>query len=346
MVDDPAAVAALDADDPERGTALTEALRRAFALRGMSGGSKTSLPELRLALGCDGDEPACLAGAGEMLSARRLIYGTMRASDAGGWALQIMILEVETATVAASARIALTPEDLQGARVDETATRIVDQLLGPQDSPPPPPPPEASSSQGDVEPVYPTTRRHSDAGPDRDGGWFGLERPTPPWKWAGFGTGLGVTVVFGAATLGMGVWLNSSNGGFRGDLLALAEQSLTDQNPLNDVDPSASQSVNLCEFAAESPTDSTGAPIGGPGQVRNATIAKACDDAGGTRRAMLATGIVTGVGALTTLVFTGLLLIHRGPRPKRLEAWRHRGLQVGLDPVGGGGAAVRLGGRF
>lgn len=343
----PAAVVGLDADAPAQGATLTRAMRRAFAARGLSGGEEVNLSELRLALGCKGTSPECLAKGGERLGARRLIYGTLRRAEGEGWLLEATLLEVESGAVT-STRMPLTDADLEADRIDATAEAIASRLApdvaisnapaqgsGELATPPPPPPPPEPEPAGSTD--APAEEREGKL-------WFGWERPQPRWKLVGFGVSTGLLVVSGAATIGMGVWLTSKNGGFRARILEAAEASLTDSNELNDVDPSFPEAIDLCDYAAARPTDSNGNPLGEPGQVRNSSVVKACNDGDNIRTAQIGTGIMAGISGVSTVVFTLLLLVHR--KPARESAWQRHRLQVGMDPAREGGLTLRVGGRF
>ncbi len=330
----PAAVLGLDADDPGRGIEFTLALRRAFANEGLSGGTVATLAELRLVLECDTVDLVCLAKGGAMLDARRLIYGTLQRVENGGWMLSLSILEAESATIFAAAQMALSEDDLGGGNIDATAARVVDQMLGePEASGAPLPRRSARMSQ--AQPAKPADSKS--AAPR--GFWFGLERPTPRWKWAAFGTSLGLTTIAISSTVGMAVWLTSYRGGFRRKLVRLAEDSLNDSNEFNDVDPSGGAGANLCDEA-----ETTRVGPNGP-SVTNGLIAQHCRNASDVQRVQLGTGIATLVFGVTTLVFTGLLVVHRGKRPPKTE--RDRRLSLGAAPnLRGGGATVQLGARF
>jgi hypothetical protein len=370
----PAAVVGLEADAPVQGAALTQALRRAFAARGLSGGEEVNLAELRLALGCKDSSPECLAKGGSLVRARRLIYGTLRRGgtlqrggtlrrgEAGTWSLELTLVEAESGAATTETR-RLTDADLAPDRIDATADAIADRLApdtavsptpdattGGLATPPPPPP----------EPV-----ERSDEAPTRDGrvrwGWV---KPQPRWKWIGFGVGAGLTVAGFVPAIGMSVWLSSRPGGFRGELIDAAEASLTDfqtdpstgepltdengnpqLNTINDVDPNLPGGVDLCAFARDRPTDSNGVPLGHPGTVRNASVVRVCNKGDAIRTGSVAATIVGGVGLATTVVFTILLFVHREPA-RRSSTWRRHGMMVGIDPVRGDGVSLRMGGRF
>jgi hypothetical protein len=341
----PAAVVGLDADAPEQGAALTRALRRSFAARGLSGGEEVTLSELRLALGCKVASPECLSRGGSLLGARRLIYGSLRRSTAGGWSLEVTLVEADDGGAATTVDLALTDADLAGDRVSATAELVADRLApdtsvsptpeqgrGGRAPPPPPPPPPERSDDGD------------DAVPGDGRLRWGWVRPQPRWKWAGFGVGAGSTVVGFSVALGTGLWLTRPNAGFRQELLDAAEASLNDENELNDIDPNLPATINLCEFARERPLDENGQPLGMPGQVRNTDVVQVCNRAETIRRGQVISTVVGSVGLATTVVFTILLFVHR--EPARASTWRRRGMIVGLDPVRGEGVSLRVGGRF
>src|SRR5262245_26901882 len=87
--DEPASVLGLESDDGNAGEALTKALRKAFAKRGLAGGQEMSLSELRLTMGCSGDDPKCLAEGGKAIEVQRLVYGTLKKTGGGGFTLQL-----------------------------------------------------------------------------------------------------------------------------------------------------------------------------------------------------------------------------------------------------------------
>lgn len=339
----PAAVVGLDTEAPEQGAALTRALRKAFAARGLSGGEEVNLSELRLALGCKRTSPECLAKGGALVGARRLIYGTLR-RDGGAWVVEVTLVEAEGGA-AITIEETLRDADLAADRIDGTAEALADRLApdtavasapaqseGGLASPPPPP-----------EPVEPADGGDEAADDEVDAGTgklrWGYVRPQPRWKWIGFGVSAGVTVATGAAAIGMTVWLTSKTGGFRGKLVDAASASLTDANPLNDVDPNLPEGVNLCDYARAS-SDPTM-----PERVRNAAVTKVCNDADTIRKQQIATGITSAIGLVATAAFTFALLVHRGPA--RASTWQRHGLQVGVDPATRGqGLSLRVAGRF
>lgn len=340
--DSPGSVLGLDSDDAKTGLALTTALRKAFANRGISGGEEISLEEMRLTMGCDNDSATCLAEGGQTLGVGRLVFGYLRKTGKGKLQLDIQILDTSTGSFESQASIELTKKQLDATNIDQTAADIVNELM-PADSSDGELPPQNDDPLPEVDPD--DTQEPLPDDPPREGKiYFGLEKPTPGWKWAGFGTSLGLTVLAGGATAGMGIWLTMQDGGFRGQLLDAARNSLTDSNPLNDVDPNLPEGVNLCDFARERPVDpDTGLPLGQEGQVRNQAVVGVCNRGNDVKRAQLLVGIGTAVFGVSTLAFTGLLLIHK--RKPTADAMLRRGMRLGLSPtLDGSGRGLSLSG--
>jgi len=321
----------LDAADAALGARVGASLRRAFARRGLDDGRRDSLVDLRLAMGCENDEPSCLAKGGRALGVERLIYGSLQ-PGADGVVLALSVLVVDAARVGAAHRVVLTAEDLEAANLDATAERVVVELLGERSVPAPvavsggaatvpttsvvaaPPPPAPVVSK----PVQ------TDAGPRTGKIWWGLERPTPKWKWALFGTSVGLLAASSAAAIGLSVSVRVR---MRDRLVAAANDSLTDESPVNDVDPSV---VNdICGYAREAPDDTM------PDFVRNKSVVKECNIAETQEKGLYAAAAMAGISLAATLVFTGLLVMHRTPR--RVQA------SVGMTPHGGGATLM---GRF
>lgn len=331
----PATVLGLDGKDSNANNNLTNALRKAFANRGLSGGEEISLEEMRLTMGCTNDEASCLAEGGKTLGVRRLVFGYLKPSGGGSYQLDIQILDVESGRLEAQASITVAKGDLASGEIDAKATAIVNELMPADqaDSDLPArsdPLPETGPTQIEPEDEPP---------PPKEGGiYFGLEKPTPRWKWVGFGSMLGLTVLAGGATIGMGVWLTAKSGGFRGKLIDTAAASLTDTNVLNDVDPNMSSGINLCDYANEN-TDPTQ-----PERIRNTSVAKVCRQGDAITTAVPIAGAATALFGVTTLVFTGLLLVHK--RKPAAEAMLRHGVSLGLTPSVEGGLTVGGGLRF
>jgi hypothetical protein len=340
----PASVLGLDGKDANANTNLTNALRKAFANRGLSGGEEISLEEMRLTMGCSNDEVSCLSEGGKTLGVRRLVFGYLRPSGGGSYQLDIQILDVESGRLEAQKSITVTKAELSADQIDAKAAAIVSELMpveDPDSDLPPRPDPvvEGNDTTPEGEP-----KGDEPQPPKERGVYFGLEKPTPRWKWGGFGASLGLTVLAGGAAIGMGVWLTSENAGFRKKLVETAEASLSDDKPLNDVDPNLPTGVNLCEYANQRPTNEAGEPLGMPGQVRNSAVAELCGDADDVRKAQAAAGVGAAVFGAVTLVFTGLLLIHK--RKPAANAMLRHGVHMGMAPSTQGGLTVAGGVRF
>lgn len=333
----PGSVLGLDADKPKLGISLTNALRKAFANRGITGGEEISLEEMRLTMGCTDDGVVCLSDGGKTLGVQRMVFGYLNTTGKGQFQLTLMLLDTGSAKIEAEASIDLTRDQLSDANIDATAADIVRELMPKEQAEETPPSTDPLPVvEDDVEPAQPAE--------PKSGIYFGLEKPTPRWKWIGFGTSLGLTVVAGGATIGMGVWLTSKNGGFRGELIDAADASLTDDSDTNDVDPNLPAGVNLCDFARSRPTDADGNPLGSPGQVRNSSVVAVCNKGDDIRKAQVAAGIGTAVFGVSTLAFTALLLVHK--RKPGTEALLRHDVRLGLAPMRNGGLSLGGGMRF
>jgi hypothetical protein len=341
----PASVLGLDGEGKEGNkdaNNLTNALRKAFANRGLSGGEEISLEEMRLTMGCSNDEVACLSEGGKTLGVRRLVFGYLEPSGGGSYQLQIQILDVESGQIEAKTTVAIAKGDLASGDIDAKATAIVNELM-PAENTDSDLPPRADPLMPQTDPQV--EEPVDEPPPPKEGGvYFGLERPTPRWKWAGFGTTLGLTVLAGGTFIGTGVWLTMKNGGFRRELLDAADASLTDTNPLNNVDSTLPEAINLCDYARDRPTNEAGDPLGQPGQVRNSAVVAVCNKGDAIRKVHVATGIGTAVFGVATLVFTGLLLIHK--RKPGANAMLRHGVHLGMGPTSDGGLTVAGGLRF
>lgn len=348
--DAPASVLGLDSKDGSAGKKLTVALRKAFANRGLSGGEEISLEEMRLTMGCTNDGVDCLAEGGRTLGVRRLIFGYL-APTGGGYQLDIQILDVKAGTLEAQASMPVTKADLADGTVDATAVKIVNELMPPTESdtvlpPRPDPLPEVEPEPEPEEPEDPPR--------EKSGIWVGLEKPTPRWKWVGFGTALGLTVAAAGVTIGTGVWITASENrsfGFRQRLIDAAMNSQRSPDPFNRVDTTA---ADICVYNT---TDDEGNPLrldevtgeqtmdpnGTPG-ARNSGVDNVCRLGTHVRRAQIVAGAATGVFGLTTLIFTGLLFIHK--RKPASDAMLRRGLTLGIMPRPEGGVSISSGLRF
>ena len=338
--DAPASVLGLDSKDGSAGKKLTSALRKAFANRGLSGGEEISLEEMRLTMGCTNDGVDCLAEGGRTLGVRRLIFGYL-APTGGGYQLDIQILDVQAGTLEAQASMPVTKADLTDGTIDATAVKIVNELMPPTESdtvlpPRPDPLPEVE--------IEPEPEEPEDPPREKSGIWVGLEKPTPRWKWIGFGTALGLTVAAAGVTIGTAVWITAKNDasfGFRPRLIEAANNSLRAPDTINQVSPTVD---DICEFNT---TNEDGSPLltetGEPG-ARNTGVDNVCRLGTHVRTTQIVAGAATGVFGLTTLIFTGLLLIHQ--RKPTSDAMLRRGLTLGIMPRPEGGVSISSGLRF
>lgn len=335
--DAPASVLGLDSKDTGAGKKLTTALRKAFANRGLSGGEEISLEEMRLTMGCTNDGVACLAEGGKTLGVRRLVFGYLGPSGKG-YQLDIQILDVDAGTLESQASMELSKRDLSDGNIDATATTIVNTLMPAQeadaDLPPRPDPLPDIEPDPEPEPEQPP-REDSKI-------WFGLEKPTPRWKWAAFGTSLALTLAAAGVSIGTAVWINAKDNaswGFRPDLIKAAQASLSNDSAFNRVDPM--MSGDLCEYNRRDDNGELLMAGDGPG-ARDVGVGNVCNKGQDRILLLKITGAATGVFGLTTLVFTGVLLIHKN-KPSS-DAMLRRGLRLGVAPRPEGG--LTFGGRL
>ncbi|MBC8072492.1 MAG: hypothetical protein IAG13_29485 [Deltaproteobacteria bacterium] len=318
VVEDSAAVLGLESEDAAAGEALTKALRKAFAKRGLSGGQEMSLLELRLTMGCDGDSPKCLAEGGKAIEARRLVYGYLRKTG-GSYQLKIYMLDVASAAVDRDATQPLSPADLSPGKIDATAAKIVAGMM-PEESDP-----EAIPETGpeEVEPETTTAPEQADKPkPDRKYAW-GKDRPVPTWKKAGVGVSAGLFVASLATAIGLTVALKVT---LRKRLLEEVDASQTDANPNNDIDRS---SDDLCAAARQTPMGEED-----PKKVTNAAVTEVCNTADGVATGQLVAWIGTAVFGVATAAFVTVMFVHK--RKPGSSAWQRRSPTFGLSPTRGG----------
>jgi hypothetical protein len=335
-------IEALDAEDADAGRALSRGLRKAVDARGLGGGEAVTLVELRLALGCETNDPACLAQGGPTLRSDQLVYGTLSREN-GDLHIELALLDVESGSITKSVEQKLVPSDFLPGTVDATAERLLSQLF---------PEPEGEDESdalspgiAETEPPPPPSAEIRDAGEPSDGL---LAKPVPRWKWAGLGVGIGVTVtgvVMGAVT---GVLLT---GRLRDDVFDAAQDSVNDcidpadmtrivpcesasdvRNEANDVDPE--MIGDLC-VAGRSHTDALGNPLEG-GAVRNSHVADACTRADRVQVASIVGFGLIGAGIVTSAVFTTLLFFPLR-KNRKAAAFLRRQPRVGFTPTPGGG---------
>lgn len=371
--DAPACVLGLDGSGIKDSSAthnLTLALRKAFANRGLSGGEEITLEEMRLTMGCSNDEVACLAEGGKTLGVRRLVFGYLRKAS-GGYELDLQILDVDTGRLEAQGTVSVTKSDLSSANIDAKAAAIVNELMPAEqtdsDLPPRPDPLPDTSTDPDPDPDPEEPRK-----PKEGGIWFGIEKPTPKWKWAAFGTSLGITLAAAGTTIVTGVWLtapDSASFGFRPKLIetgrSTAIEGVADPGTLAtrddnngaffEVNPDdLPPYVDICHYNTHEYTKSSGnvytagdpLVLNGEDRSRNGEVAKVCTSGQDIRKLQIASGVTAAVFGVATLAFLGVLLLHK--RKPATEAMRRRGFRLGVAPRldGQRGMSVSGGLRF
>lgn len=326
MIGRDATVAMLGLEGPQemKAKAMTDALRRALEARGMLTGEQLTVGEVRLMMGCDDTSATCLAQAGTSMGVEKVVYGSLE-TEGDAYRLVLTVLDVATGADDSQTSYPLMEADLAEAAIDDKASKIVLGLFPPTPEPvsAPPPAPEVVAATSDRE----ATRADSKY-------VWGAYKPRPAWKWAGLGTGLGLTAAGVGLIIGTGLTLQ---GPLRDELLDAARDSLTDTdedgnlNPANDVNPYDPEiSRDLCAAGRAEPDDQ-------PGRVTNASITSICNRAD-TMETLNYAGIgIAAAGAVTTIVFTTLLFVHR--RNPRRAAWMER-FQLGATPGRGGGSVM------
>lgn len=320
----PCTMFALEGDAPREAEELSTAIVRALDRRSLDDGRRVSLDELRLAMGCEGDAPECLAKGGKSLGSQRILYGTIDRRGTG-FSVSLAVLDVASASVIRSSTTPLGTAELAEANVEATANDLVAALFPGAHELVAEPIPRGAPPE-----LAPTGPARADAPAPRDALVWGLHRPMPTWKIAAVGTSAGITVVFLAAAIGTTVALHTT---LRNKLLDEVDASHEDDNPNNDIDRSEG---DLCGAARATPPNEPSA-----NKVTNAKVTQVCNTADGVRRSALGLWIASGVGLLATAAFTTLLFVRRGP-PSPQTARR---LRLELD-AGRGRLGLGLRGRF
>jgi hypothetical protein len=333
-VDEPASVLGLESEDGTAGEALTKALRKAFAKRGLSGGQEMSLSELRLTMGCSGDDPKCLAEGGKAIEVRRLVYGSLKKTGGGGYVLQLNMLDVAGATVEKDIKRPLSASDLSRDKIEATAVAIVAAMLPEEtDDDVVADPVVDDEPIGDDEPVKkpePTPR-------DKKYIW-GPNKPIPKWK----KIGIGVSAGFFVASLGTAIGLTvATQKTLRDKLVDTANESLTDVYPpghpmegelneANNVDPT--QASDICFVAREHPPEDTT----NPDSVRNKEVTEVCNVADGVEKGQYAAWAATAIFGVATIAFTVLIFVKKNDKAAAAALIRH-GFTLGAMPTRSGG---------
>ena len=333
------AVLGIEGENSSRAETLTTALRAQLSKRGETEAKDMTLAELKLTMGCDDGDLACIAQGGESLGVGELIYGKLDGAS-GEYTLTLTVLDVERAKVVNSLTTTVSDAELEGDALEPTAEALVVRLLGPADTSAATPAggetsapagagddPTTSGDPGEEGPTQ------DDGGEPTDNGW-GMERPPARWKVIGLGVSGGLMLASLGTAIGTTIVTQRPNGAVYKELVQEAENSLTDSNDRNDISPDSSG--DLCELARAEPADQ-------PGKVTNASMTKVCNKADALALTATATWIGTGVFAASTVAFTVLLFRHKPGSETARRMQRHK-LSLGMAPRREGG--FTLGGGF
>ena len=329
----PASVLGLDGEDVKAAQDLTVALRAAFKKRGLSGGEELSVVEMRLTMGCENLEPACMAEGGKTLGVDRLIYGNLQPQGPGKFQLELEVLDVQAGVIEVQTSEPITADEMSPGNIDAKALAIVNGLLGSEDDPESVPSagttlPDEPIDDGGTEPLPPDEPREKRY-------WFGREENTPTWKKAG----LGVSATLAALGL-VGVFvfaipsLRSERGkGWTHKLVSdAAKDSQSTPQPVNP-DQGTTQ---ICKEARDEPNPEQ------PGKVYNKEVGEACQISEGAAIAGTASLVTLAVGGVLTATFTTLMFVHKKKSPSDTALRRHD-VRLGISPTRGG---ISLGSQF
>jgi len=335
-LEESASVLGLESDDAAASAALTQALRKAAAKRGLGGGPEMSLVEMRLTMGCEGNAEACLAEGGKAIEVRQLVYGDLRKTG-GGYKVQLYLLDVASAGITANTTLPLSAADLSPDTIDATAAKLVQSLM-PKESDD-----ESLPSTGaplpEVEPVPEATPPPTPR--ERNYEW-GRQRPAPRWK----KIGLGVTAGVGGAALIAGVVMQALlRTTLRNDLLDAVDASNDDNgNGILDVDepssvPETQRNVgnnisrgedDLCLAADERPNPAR------PDDVRNASVTRVCNKASSVETGSIVALAGGAVLCAAAIVFTVLLFVRKKKGSEGAAALLRHDFRLGIGPDQGG----------
>jgi hypothetical protein len=284
-------------------TSLSDAIRWDLNQRGRDDGNTMTLAELKLTMGCGDNDLSCLAQGGQALGSEEFVFGSMKKNDAS-WTIKLQSLDVATGELNNAIVREVSAADLSEAALGKTAASLIDELykLAPPPEVAPPP------GEGDVtDPGDTSDSSSTDVGPvDQPGSSgdliWGAYSPRPAWKLAGVGVSATLTVAALGTAIGTTLAIGP-NGSIRDELLAAAENSLTDSKPSNDIDPNTQG--DLCPIAQMPPDPSK------PDEVTNAEVTRICLKADNLATAATVSWIATGVFAASTVVFTTLLFVHK-----------------------------------
>ncbi len=336
---DTTSVLGLEGADGKAAEALTAALRKAFATRGYGGGEELSLAELRLSMGCEGNDLSCLAEGGEALGVQYLVFGALTPSG-GEYTVDLQILRVDEAGIFKEVHgTRVDKGDLAPDRIDATATEIVNAMFPSEDDELP------DATAGVVPETGP--EESVDDKPPRDSPYeWGPYRPRPKWK----KVGLGVSAAFMVAGLTTGIVFGlpasqsrRKRGALYDELLTAANNSLTDDNPVNDVNPETVD--DLCSdqpgsggALEEISPEGMGAQTG----IRNREVAKVCQKGKGYAIAGTIGWSVFALATASTITFATLMFVRKkgdeGEPPSDDDTvWRRHEIRLGAMPTRNGG---------
>lgn len=326
----PASVLGLEGSDTKAAEDLTAALRRAFEKRGYAGGEEITLAELRLTMGCEGNDQACLASGGEALQVRRLIYGSLTSAGGGDYTIDLTILDVSGGTVEKNVSRKVKGSELQPDVIDATATAIVSSMFPDETHEGDLPGPTlADGSEGD-DPITDEPAR-----PRRDSGLvWGPYKPRPAWKWGLFGVSAGLMGLSAIALAVTGIPVAQSNrrkGFLYDDLEEKAQASLTNSSTIDDVDPDGVLDICSSREGSGGALEVLDADDGvaTPG-VRNVEVGRACRKGQGWAKVTIGAGVALGVFTVTTAIFTTLLFVRR--ESPAANAMVRRKVRIGASP--------------
>ncbi|HWB78891.1 MAG TPA: hypothetical protein VG755_28210 [Nannocystaceae bacterium] len=290
----------LEGDVPREAVRVSAAIGRALARRDLDDGRRASLAELRLAMGCDGDAPACLARGGKSLGSQRVLYGSV-VREGQRYNVRLNLLDVASASVIRSSATPIEATALTGDSIDATADALVASLF------PLSPEPAASTPAAAPDPVAPPTTPVADAPAKRSRALeWGREQPPKRWKIAMLATSASLGLVFLGSAIGLTV---ANKVTLRRKLIEAVDASQTDSNPNNDIDRTE---PDFCAAARETPP---GEP--NPQKVTNANVTQICNRGDGVSKASIGMWVATGIAVAATAAFTVLLFVRRADaRPR------------------------------
>jgi hypothetical protein len=348
VADGKASLLGLESDDAAAGAALTKALRKAAAKRGLSGGPDMSLVEMRLTMGCEGNAEACLTEGGKAIEVEQLVYGDLRKTG-GSYKVSLYLLDVGKGSIASNTTVPLSAADLSPDKIDATATKIIQSLLPKETDDEVLPPTGDDTTPPEVEPD-PDPQPEPEPR-DRKYEW-GLQKPIPKWKKVGLGVTAGVGGAAMIAGIAMQVVLSTK---LRKDLLDEVDASADDDGDgILDVDDMDDPSTPMFDEANENNTISRGekdlckaarvSPMN-DGNVTNAKVTEVCNVASGVQAGRTAAFVAGGVLLAGAVVFTILLFVHK-KKGGAAEAMHRRDLRIGATPMPRGGFSGGVGFRF